>query len=72
MKGLARIGDVPSAAPLRRLRPCWRKVPHRSMGAALAHLKALRRNPLVRDAARLCAYECKCGAWHVGHVGGNG
>lgn len=70
MRGLARIGDVPSAAPLRRLRPCWRKVPHRSMGAALAHLKSLKRHPLVKHAEALCAYRCvHCHAFHVGHVG---
>lgn len=70
MKGLARIGDVPSAAVLRQKLPCWRKVPHRSFGAADAHLRALKRNPLVRDIASLRAYECvHCRRFHVGHVG---
>lgn len=69
MRAFARIGDVPSAAPLRRRLPCWRKVPHPSRGAAAAHLRALRRNPLVKDAATLCAYgPCvHCARFHVGH-----
>lgn len=67
MRALARIGDVPSAAFLRERRPCWKKVPHPSLGAAEAHLRALRRNPLVKNAETLCAFRCKCGAFHVGH-----
>ena len=68
MRAFARIGDLPSAAFLRQRMPCWRKVPHRSMAAAEAHLRALRRNPMVRHVETLGAYRSwHCHSFHVGH-----
>lgn len=63
-----RLGDVPSAAALRR--PCWRKQAYESQGAAEAHLRSLERSPRVRSPAdRLRVYACRhCTHWHVGHA----
>ena len=60
-----RLGDVPSA---RLLRPrCWPKVPHRSQGAAEAHLRSLQRTVIAGEL--LNTYHCRhCGRWHVGHL----
>ena len=53
-----------------KLVPGCYKQPHRSEGAALAHIRALKRlNPSPND-SRLCAYKCNatgCPYWHVGH-----
>lgn len=63
----AQIGDIQFTSI--ELRPCWRKQPHRSAGAAAAHLRALRRRPNVRGVERLESYRCRhCRFWHVGHV----
>lgn len=66
-RGLACIGDFPSAIPLRR--GCWPKVQHRSSGQAEAHIRAIRRNHFARGGtAILVPYACRhCGSWHVGH-----
>jgi hypothetical protein len=70
MKGLlhfARIGDVPSAALIRR--PCWRKQRHPTRGVAEAHLRALQRRPDARNPGGLVAYRCRsCDGYHVGHL----
>jgi hypothetical protein len=66
MRGLACIGDFPSAVILRRA--CWPKVQHHSRGDADTHVRALRRNAHARGTATLVSYACRhCGAWHVGH-----
>lgn len=69
MPGLkVQLGTLPGAAALRLARPCWRKVQHRSRGAADAHIRALRRLPVADNADRLESYACRhCGGWHVGH-----
>jgi hypothetical protein len=43
----------------------WR---HKSEGAADASIRSLVKRELHQpDKGELHAYECKCGAWHVGH-----
>jgi len=67
MRIFARIGDVPSAAVIRR--PCWRKQQHPSRGAAEAHRRALLRQAHVIAADALNTYRCRhCGHFHVGHT----
>lgn len=67
MRTFARIGDVAPAVLIQQ-RPCWRKTPHQSLGAANAHLRSLQRNILVRNAETLNSYHCPhCGLYHVGH-----
>lgn len=60
-------------ARLQGIRICT-KVRHKSEGAAMAHLRSMRRSPRVRDVDRLSPYRCiecsrRYGAdvFHIGH-----
>lgn len=65
--GWFRLGDFPSAVPLRRV--CWRKERHQTIGAAEAQARSLTRRGLDGDGVR--GYACpSCGGFHVGHPPG--
>jgi hypothetical protein len=52
---------------MRRVRSCVQKHPHKSRGAALAHIRSIERRDL-ETALHLQPYFCVyCKSWHVGH-----
>jgi hypothetical protein len=58
------LGDIARLHGLARL-PCRKKEPHKSRGAAEAHLRALRKR--FGDTGTLAPYVCTyCGHWHIG------
>lgn len=62
-----RLGDLVPELQTRG-HPCWRKVQHKSEGAAEAHLRHLRALGKLKDTATANVFHCPhCLAWHVGH-----
>ena len=50
-------------------RPCWPKISHATLDAAMTAKNRLLARGLSKDPARIHVYKCPfCSGWHVGHA----